>query len=72
MHIVAIIMEWFMNLFPENRFDDSNQCRPWRTRFMQHFVEVFTVCQINYESVQSCNNDVRDVNIRRFVMSRFN
>ena len=33
MHIDAISIEWFMQLFPENRFDDSNQCRPWRNSF---------------------------------------
>ena len=37
MRIDAISMEWFMHLFFENRFDDSNQCRPWRSSFYVAF-----------------------------------
>ena len=37
MHIDAIIIEWFMYLFPENCFDDRNQCRPWRNSFYAAF-----------------------------------
>ena len=47
MHIDAISMEWFMHFFSENRFDDSNQCRPWQNSFYATFRRGFHCLQNN-------------------------